>query len=127
MRIEKQAAAIYQEHMAKKEQFAWMRPVLSYVDDPYYDLFLSYETGQICNWMDYRNARIDEITAEIGATIDVERRRELSREAQQILTDEVATIYLAETHRLVATREEIEGWVLDPDPLLKYWPLFRVE
>jgi peptide/nickel transport system substrate-binding protein len=127
MKIEKQAAAIFQEHMARKEQFAWMRPLLMYVDDPYYDLFLAYETGQICNWMDYSNPRIDEITTEIGATIDVERRRELSREAQQILTDEVALIYLAETNRLVATREEIGGWVLDPDPLLKYWPLYREE
>jgi peptide/nickel transport system substrate-binding protein len=127
MTIEKQAAAIYQEHMAKKEQFAWMRPVLAYVDDPYYDLFLSYETGQVVNWQNYSNPRIDEITAEIGSTIDTERRRELSREAQEILTEEVALVFLAETNRMIATRSEIEGWVVDPDPLLKYWPLYREE
>jgi peptide/nickel transport system substrate-binding protein len=127
MKIEKQAAAIFQEHMAKKEQPAFVRPLLSYVDDPYYDLFLFYETGQVVNWMNYSNPRIDEITAEIGATIDQDKRRELSTEAQQILTDEVAAVYLAETNRMIATRDDIEGWVVDPDPLLKYWPLFRTE
>ena len=127
MTIEKQAAAIFQEHMAKKEQWAFMRPLLSYVDDPYYDLFLFYETGQVVNWMNYSNPRIDEITAEIGATIDTDLRHELSREAQEILTEEVAAIFLAETNRMIATRDEIEGWIVDPDPLLKYWPLYREE
>ena len=77
--------------------------------------------------MNYSNPRVDEISAEIGATIDPDVRRELSRESQQILTDEVAAIYLAETNRMIATREEIEGCVVDPNPLLKYWPLYRTE
>ena len=127
MKIDKQSAAIFQEHMAKKEQWAWMRPLLSYVDDPYYMLFLSYETGQICNWQCYSNARVDEITNEIAVILDTAERKKLSKEVQEIMTEDMGMLYLAETSRMVATREDIEGWILDPDPLLKYWPLYRTE
>jgi peptide/nickel transport system substrate-binding protein len=125
MKIDKQSAAVFQEHMAKKEQYAWMRPLLAYVDDPFYMLFLSYETGQIVNWQNYSNQRIDEITEELSHTLDLDRRRELSREAQEIMTEDLPLLYLAETNRMIATRDEIEGWAIDPDPLLKYWPLHR--
>jgi len=127
MKIDKQAAAIFQEHMAKKEQSAWMRPLLSYVDDPFYDMFLFYETDQIVNWMNYSNPRIDELTRELAITLDPDKRKELSRQAQEIMAQDVPLIYLAETNRMIATRDEIEGWIMDPDPLLKYWPLYRTE
>ena len=55
--------------------------------------------------------------------------REISKykEVQEIMTEDMGMLYLAETSRMVATREDIEGWILDPDPLLKYWPLYRTE
>lgn len=127
MSIDKQSAAVFQEHMAKKEQPAWMRPVLAYVDDPFYMMFLSYQTGQVVNWQNYSNERIDEITDELAVTIDQEERRALSTEAQEIMTEDLPLLFLAETNRNIATREDIGGWVVDPDPLLKYAPLRRAE
>jgi peptide/nickel transport system substrate-binding protein len=127
MKIEPQAAAIFQEHMVKKEQWAWMRKLYSYVDDVWYDLFLLYETGQVVNWANYSNPRIDELTHIMATVFDADQRRELSREAQEILTEDVALIILAEVNQMIATREGIEGWMIDPDPLVNYWWLYREE
>ena len=127
VKIEKQSAAIFQEHLAKKDHWAWMRDTLAYVDDPYYMLFLSYETDQVVNWQNYSNPRVDEIAHELAITADLEKRKTLSREVQEVMTEDLPLLFLADTPLMIATREDIEGWVLDPEHLLKYWPLYRTE
>jgi peptide/nickel transport system substrate-binding protein len=125
MEIEKLAAGPFFEGLSQRSHQAWMRTALNYVDDPFYHLFLWYKTDTVINWFKYSNARIDEITDELATALDPEKRQELASEAQQAINEEAPALYVAELNFLLAMRDDITGFVLEPDHLLSFYELCR--
>lgn len=125
MEIDKQAAAVFFEGLGQRTHQAWMRPVSDYVDDPFYRLFLWFKTDTVINWMNYSNPRIDEITDLLANELDVQRREELTKEAQQIINEDMPVLFVAEPNYMLAMRDDIKGFVLEPDGLLSYYELCR--
>lgn len=127
MEIQKVAPAVFQEKLAKREHVAWMQPSLSYVDDPFYHLFLWYKTDTVINWFKYSNKRVDEITEALRTELDPKKRETLAKEAQKIINSEAPALYPGELNYVLAMRDNIDGFVLEPDHLVWYYPLRRKE
>jgi peptide/nickel transport system substrate-binding protein len=125
MEIEKQAAGPFFEGLSQRSHQAWMRTALNYVDDPFYHLFLWYKTDTVINWFKYSNERIDEITDLLATELDPQKRQELSSEAQKIINEEAPALYVSELNALAAMRDDITGYVLEPDHLLSFYDLCR--
>lgn len=125
--IDKQSASVFAEKMANKEQEAFIRDYGAYVDDPFYVFFLFHETGTIINWTNYSNERVDEIVEETRYMVDEEQRRELYREAVELAQEEVAYYHLVEQNYMAATRDDIAGFVNEPDYLWRYDRIYRTD
>lgn len=125
MEIEKQAAGPFFEGLSRRSHQAWMRTALNYVDDPFYHLFLWYKTDTVINWFKYSNPRIDEITDLLATELDPQKRKELASEAQKIINEEAPALYVGELNVLVAMRDDITGFVLEPDHLWSFYELCR--
>lgn len=125
MEIEKLAAGPFFEGLGKRSHQAWMRAVLNYVDDPFYHLFLWYKTDTVINWFKYSNKRIDEITDLLATELDPAKRKELSSEVQKIINEEAPALYVAEPNVLLAMRDDVTGYVLEPDHLLSFYEMCR--
>jgi ABC-type transport system substrate-binding protein len=95
------------------------------VDDPFYHLFLWYKTDTVINWFKYSNPRIDEITDLLATELDPQKRKELASETQKIINEEAPALYVGELNVLVAMREDITGFVLEPDHLWSFYELCR--
>jgi ABC-type transport system substrate-binding protein len=125
MEIEKQAPGPFFEGLGQRSHQAWMRAVLNYVDDPFYHLFLWYKTDTVINWFKYSNKRIDEITDLLATELDPQKRKELASETQKIINEEAPALYVGELNVLVAMRDDITGYVLEPDGLWSFYELCR--
>lgn len=126
MKISKLAPAQFQGDLGKRSMQAWVQSNLgSYVDDPYYQAFLWYASDAVINWFRYSNATVDDVTARLKTEMDPERRRALARQLQQQLNQDVPAISLAEPNFLIATRDDIDGFLYEPDGLLTYRLLAR--
>jgi peptide/nickel transport system substrate-binding protein len=125
MEIEKLAAGPFFEGLSQRSHQAWMRTALNYVDDPFYHLFLWYKTDTVINWFKYSNERVDEITDLLATELDPQTRKDLASEAQQIINEEVPALYVGELNFLLAMRDDISGFVLEPDHLLSFYELCR--
>jgi len=68
----------------------------------------------------YSNARIDEITEQVGTMIDEEQRRALMREALRIAKEEVAAVPLHQQPLSWAARDGVE-LVQSPDDKIRLW------
>lgn len=125
MEIEKLAGGPFFQGLAERSHQAWMRAALNYVDDPFYHLFLWYKTDTVINWFNYSNARVDEITDELATELDPAKREALSEEVQQIINSEAPALYVGELNYLLAMRDDITGFVLEPDHLLSFYDMCR--
>ncbi|MCB0153289.1 MAG: ABC transporter substrate-binding protein [Anaerolineae bacterium] len=125
MTIDKQAGGPFFQGLAERTHQSWMRAALNYVDDPFYHLFLWYKTDTVINWFNYSNARIDEITDILATELDPDRRAELSREVQEIINNEAPALYVGELNFLLAMRDDLTGFVLEPDHLLSFYEMCR--
>lgn len=126
MNISKQAAAVFQKHLFDRSMQAWIQTGLgAYVDDPYYHLFLWYSSEAVINWTRFSNPTIDKITSQLKTELDVERRKSLAAQAQQVLNQELPIVNLAEPNFVLPMRDDISGFLVEPDYLPTYSYLKR--
>lgn len=119
--IQQVAPATFSEHLSARSGQAFIRTgVLSYVDDPYYSLFLFYTSGAVLNWWGMDNADLDGIAEELAIEIDPTARRALASQVQEILHEEVPHLVLTEPNYLLGIRDDVTGFVLEPDNLVRY-------
>jgi peptide/nickel transport system substrate-binding protein len=119
--IEQVAPATFSEHLFAKSANAFIRTgVLSYIDDPYYSLFLFYTSDAVLNWWGMDNAELDGISDQLATELDPAARQELASQAQQILNDEIPAVILTEPNYLLGIRDDVAGFVLEPDNLVRY-------
>lgn len=116
----------------KLEQFSWatMRERLDTGDfdlalggwspdfaDPY--MFMNYwfdsaNGGLAGNRSFYSNAHVDELVRKAAVLSDLEQRLDLYREAQDIVIDEAAYLYLYQVNQEIAMRDRVVGYVFNP-------------
>jgi peptide/nickel transport system substrate-binding protein len=128
MDLDTETAAVFAERLDKRSHQAWLRDYLFYVDDPGYMGVLFYESSAPQNWMVYRNPEVDRLFEQINALWRPEDRKqkaESCREVQKLIIADAPVLFLAEANFNLATRDNIEGYVQQPDNLLWYAPLKR--
>jgi peptide/nickel transport system substrate-binding protein len=128
MGIDPQTAAVFAERLDKRSHQAWLRELLLYVDDPGYMGLFHYQSGAILNWMAYHNPEVDRLFDRINRLWrpeDREQKAQLSKQVQRLIIDDAPVLYLAEPNFNLAVRDDIEGYVHQPDHLLWYAPLRR--
>lgn len=128
MRIDPQNAAVFAERLDRRSHQAWLRDLLLYVDDPGYMGAFYYRSAAILNWMAYSNPEVDRLFDQINLLRrpqDREQKDRLCQQAQKLIIDDAPVLYLAEPNFNLAMRDDIEGYVQQPDNLLWYAPLRR--
>jgi peptide/nickel transport system substrate-binding protein len=63
----------------------------------------------------YVSARIDELVEQGRRTIDIEERKKIYSEVQQILAEELPYVYLWYPHDIVVMNERVQGFTVYPD------------
>ena len=126
MQIQKLSAAQFTENIGKKSMQAWIQTNLgSYVDDPYYQTFLWFGTTSVLNWFKYSNPKIDAAIKKFATVLPEDEKRALAKEVQTELNNDLPTISLGEPNFLLPIRDDIEGFLYEPDGLLTYRLLSR--
>ena len=57
--------------------------------------------------------------------MDPQKRKELASETQKIINEEAPALYIGELNVKLAMRDDITGFVLEPDHLLSFYELCR--
>jgi peptide/nickel transport system substrate-binding protein len=126
MQIEKLSAAQFTENIGKKSMQAWLQTNLgSYVDDPYYQTFLWFGTESVLNWFKYSNPKVDDALEKFSTVLPEEEKRALAKEVQTELNNDLPVISVGEPNFLLPMRDDIEGFLYEPDGLLTYRTLSR--
>jgi peptide/nickel transport system substrate-binding protein len=126
--IDTQTAAVFAEHLDKKDHQAWLRDILWYVDDAAYTGFAFYTCDNPINWMAYCNPQADQVikdAAAIWKPEDQAKKADLTTQMQKIIIDDAPTLMLGETNLELAMRSNITGYLQLPDNLLWYYTLKR--
>ena len=128
MQIEELSAAQFTENIGKKSMQAWIQTNLgSYVDDPYYQTFLWFGTESVLNWFKYSNPKVDAALEKFSTVLPEDEKRALAKEVQTELNNDLPTISLGEPNYLLPMRDDIEGFLYEPDGLVTYRTLKRAE
>ncbi len=120
-------ATFTENHFAKNGQAFIQALGGSYVDDPFYTLFLFYTSDAVLNWWAMDDAEIDSIAEALKYETDPAKRLELASEAQSRLNEVVPHLVLSEPKYILATGSDIQGFVLEPDGIIRYSTLSRAE
>jgi peptide/nickel transport system substrate-binding protein len=126
MQIDKLSAAQFTENIGKKSMQAWLQTNLgSYVDDPYYQTFLWFGTESVLNWFKYSNPKVDDALEKFSTVLPEDEKRALAKEVQTELNNDLPVISVGEPNFLLPMRDDIEGFLYEPDGLLTYRTLSR--
>jgi peptide/nickel transport system substrate-binding protein len=126
MNIKALAASEFQAHLGQRSMQAWIQSNLgSYVDDPYYQCFLWYATTAVINWFKYSNPAVDKANAQFANAPSASVKKRLALEVQTQLNKDVPAISLGEPNFLLPMRDDIAGFLYEPDGLVTYRTLRR--
>ncbi|MEZ3434546.1 MAG: ABC transporter substrate-binding protein [Lachnospiraceae bacterium] len=76
--------------------------------------FHSMYSGQPYNWSFYENPEFDRVIDEAAATVDEEEKQELLNQAQQILADDCAALYIVSPDSVEAINNHYKGFKIHP-------------
>ena len=120
MGIERRSAAVLSERQFGQASQAWIQKQGAFVDDPFYLLFLIYNSGAILNWTAYNNPEIDALQEELKAETDEGERLKLAARAQDILNEDLPLIVLADANFAVPIRSDVTGFVHELSDTISY-------
>ncbi|MCE5242288.1 MAG: ABC transporter substrate-binding protein, partial [Desulfobacteraceae bacterium] len=104
----------------KYEVCAWQSLDQKDPDVPLYRMFHSKNWAPNgYNWIFFKNARMDEILTAARTTLDQEKRKELYKEAQRLLSDEFVCIFLAEYKKFIGTSANVRDFYYSPYDFLR--------
>lgn len=126
MQIEELSASQFTENLGKKSMQAWIQSNLgSYVDDPYYQTFLWFGSKSVLNWFKYSNPKVDAALERFATVLPEQQKRRLGLEVQTELNRDLPVLSLGEPNFLLPMRDDIEGFLYEPDGLITYRTLRR--
>ena len=83
-------------------------------NDPYWYLSLFYKTGAKANVGAYSNPQVDALIDQLSVTFDQNERSNIAKQAQQILVDDVADIYLMYPSATVVSTTKVKNVPVHP-------------
>jgi len=83
-------------------------------NDPYWFLSLFYKTGAKSNVGGYSNPQVDALIDQLSVTFDQNERSNIAKQAQQILVDDVADIYLLYPSATVVSTNKVKNVPVHP-------------
>ena len=126
MKIDPITPATFATNLSAGASQAWIQSGLDfYVDDPYYRLYLFLGSKSVLNWMKYSDPRIDAISTKLSTATDTALKKNLAGQIQQITNPQVPYISLGETNFLLPVRDDLSGFLYEPDGLLTYGSFMR--
>lgn len=81
--------------------------------DPH-NILVRYESGYARNFMNYANTSYDALIADAIKETDENKRAELYKQAQSILSEEVPAVYIMDPNFIVALKSNLKGYKLYP-------------
>jgi peptide/nickel transport system substrate-binding protein len=84
------------------------------------DILSRYETSYKRNFINYSNPQYDEVIEAAAKTVDDDKRVALYREAQQILSDTSASVWLCDPNNTAAMRTDLVGYEYYPAGLIDF-------
>lgn len=87
--------------------------------DPQWFLDTLYKTGAQNNCISYSNKELDDIIDQLSTTFDLDKRQELTIEAEKILLEDTATIYLVGENNFVVANSKVQN--ITPYPIDYYF------
>lgn len=78
------------------------------------DWLRKYETTSPKNFMHYSNAGYDKVYNEAYAAVDEDKKAELYKQAQMILAEDAAAVYIQDPANLVAVNKKFGGYTFYP-------------
>ncbi|MDH4619547.1 ABC transporter substrate-binding protein [Brevibacillus sp. AY1] len=73
-----------------------------------------YETTYGKNFFKFSNAKFDDIVNRARTEIDVTKRADMYKQAQTVLTEQAAAVYIMDPSRSVALKENLHGFTMYP-------------
>ena len=83
-------------------------------NDPYWFLSLFYKSGAKANVGAYSNPQVDALIDQLSVTFDQNERSNIAKQAQQILVDDVADIYLLYPSATVVSTSKVKNVPVHP-------------
>jgi peptide/nickel transport system substrate-binding protein len=78
------------------------------------------------NWNLYSNEEVDELIEEGQTTVDVDERREVYQELQELLAQESPSAWMWTSDQIdVVDTTSVDGWQAYPNSSFRYWALYR--
>lgn len=103
-----------QEHNFEAVQNGWSgRP------DPDQNIYRFINTGQVNNYGQYSNQKVDELLAAARTESDTAKRKALYDQVMEILHDEVPFVYLYHQANLLGFSSAVQGFTYVPDGLIR--------
>jgi peptide/nickel transport system substrate-binding protein len=126
MNIATTAPATFATNLSAGTPQAWIQSSLDfYVDDPYYRVNLFYWSKGAVNWMKYSDPRIDAYNTQLSKTTDSATKRKIANAVQVITNEAMPALSLGETNFLLPIRDDVGGFLYEPDSLLTYGAFTR--
>ena len=129
MEIQQQTPAVFAQAINAHTQQAWIRDLLSYVDDPGYIGFGFYTTKGCCDWANYQDASVASAVTQMltlqNTGADQQTKQQLADQFQQTVNAAAPLVNLAQTNFQLAMRSDLAGYVQGPDNLIAYMTLTR--
>ena len=91
------------------------------------DLIMKYRTGDSKNFMHYSNEEFDKVFTEAYETIDDAKKVELYKQAQMILAEDAASVFIEDPANLVAVNKKFGGYTFYPTAAEDMSLLYQVE
>lgn len=91
------------------------------------DFMMKYRTGDVKNFMHYSNEEYDQVFTEAYETIDDAKKAELYKQAQMILAEDAAAVYIEDPANLVAVSKKFAGYQFYPTAAEDMSLLYQVE
>ena len=78
------------------------------------------------NWNLYSNEEVDELIEEGQTTVDVDERRDVYQELQELLAQESPSAWMWTSDQIdVVDTTSVDGWEAYPNSSFRYWALYR--
>lgn len=88
--------------------------------DPDQYMFAQFSTEAEWNWVGYSNSELDDILVDARREVDRSARRELYRQAQEIVAEDAAYACLASQKDFQASRSYVQGYEMPPTGTLRF-------
>jgi len=87
--------------------------------DPHGLLYILFHSKGFANTTGYSNPKVDQLLEEAMTTYDVEKRKKIYREAQQIIVDDAPYIFYHHPSEWAAMSPKVQNFVWIPDLILR--------